>query len=928
MAAAAAPEKSPRRPVRTTATLTIVTVGHRFLSSLCPGMHSPPLRTVVVVSHTHWDREWYHPLGPMRQGLVTLIDELLDAPDGLPFLLDGQAIVLDDYRTIRPERAALLAAALQSSQLEAGPWYVLADMLVPSGEALVRNLMEGTRSVREAGGTPPRVLYSPDAFGHSAAGPVLAAGFGLDAAIVWRGFGGPAHPASSVVRWTHDSGASVLLWHLPPDGYEVGASLPTAPDAAKERWRRLEPLLFDRNPLAIALLPNGADHHARQPQRAQAVASIARAAGPTALVCESLASFAARLVRAADGRELPTVCGELRDSSGWAWALQGTCSTRAQQKRINARVERALVREAEPWSALAWFVHGRATPALRTAWRTLLTTHPHDTLCGCSVDAVATAADGRWADALAQADALRDDALHALLGHDRAADRENMPEWRNTLVMRNPAARARGGVITIRIIDAVTPDPVGPGSGTVCETVVTPIDPAADAELQVVRSSRDFDRVESPLHYPSNAVVSVRDALAWIDAIPGYGVMAVAATELSKVVRRVPGRFRVRSDGDALHGSNWRLSHHAHGVDARHARGLTLDPVGWLESTTDAGDTYTPSLRGAPLIATWSAPVASEHGPLRATWTFAAQLERARDSVPSAADFAPATTAESPLVTVSATATVSITAGADRIDVSLAGDNPAGDHRLRWMLKLPADLRRERVLADAGFGAVKRDAGTGDPDAWPAERRLHTAPLHRWLWFAGAACSFGVVSDGLAEYELMPDGVLAITLLRAVGELSRRDLPERPGHAGWPAATPSAQSRGPFAARFALVALPLERDDAIAQLEQVADDLLTPITADTWRGVASPLQDVAGVTLEGDGLTFSAAKRSEDGQWLVLRCINQRARPIRGTWHLPRDVREAQSSRLDETPGRVLVTSGSLVTFDAAPHDIITILVR
>ena len=35
---------------------------------------------VHVVSHTHWDREWYHPFERFRQRLVALIDELLDDP--------------------------------------------------------------------------------------------------------------------------------------------------------------------------------------------------------------------------------------------------------------------------------------------------------------------------------------------------------------------------------------------------------------------------------------------------------------------------------------------------------------------------------------------------------------------------------------------------------------------------------------------------------------------------------------------------------------------------------------------------------------------------------------------------------------------------------------------------------------------------------
>jgi len=86
---------------------------------------------VLVVPHTHWDREWYHTAEHFRQRLVPLIDELIDDPPpaGESFLLDGQAIVLEDYLSVRPDRGAELAALLHDGQLEAGPWYVLPDEL-------------------------------------------------------------------------------------------------------------------------------------------------------------------------------------------------------------------------------------------------------------------------------------------------------------------------------------------------------------------------------------------------------------------------------------------------------------------------------------------------------------------------------------------------------------------------------------------------------------------------------------------------------------------------------------------------------------------------------------------------------------------------------------------------------------------------------
>ena len=49
---------------------------------------------VHVVSHTHWEREWYLPAVRFRQLLVGMVDELIDNPpkDGASFLLDGQTV--------------------------------------------------------------------------------------------------------------------------------------------------------------------------------------------------------------------------------------------------------------------------------------------------------------------------------------------------------------------------------------------------------------------------------------------------------------------------------------------------------------------------------------------------------------------------------------------------------------------------------------------------------------------------------------------------------------------------------------------------------------------------------------------------------------------------------------------------------------------
>ncbi|MGH0032159.1 MAG: glycoside hydrolase family 38 C-terminal domain-containing protein, partial [Myxococcota bacterium] len=143
----------------------------------------------VLVTHAHWDREWYRTFQDFRARLVDLVDRVLDlcaADPDYRFLLDGQTVVLEDYLEIRPGRRAELRAASAEGRIAIGPWYVQPDSLLPSGEAHVRNLLLGRR-VGEAIGPVSRVGYTPDSFGHPAQLPQLFAGFGIGSFVYWRG---------------------------------------------------------------------------------------------------------------------------------------------------------------------------------------------------------------------------------------------------------------------------------------------------------------------------------------------------------------------------------------------------------------------------------------------------------------------------------------------------------------------------------------------------------------------------------------------------------------------------------------------------------------------------------------------------------------------------------------------------------------------
>ena len=67
-----------------------------------------------------------------------------------------------------------------------GPWYILMDEFLVSGETIVRNLQMGLARGAAFGGAM-EVGYLPDMFGHIAQMPQILRLAGFEHAVVWRG---------------------------------------------------------------------------------------------------------------------------------------------------------------------------------------------------------------------------------------------------------------------------------------------------------------------------------------------------------------------------------------------------------------------------------------------------------------------------------------------------------------------------------------------------------------------------------------------------------------------------------------------------------------------------------------------------------------------------------------------------------------------
>ena len=353
------------------------------------------MRRIHVISHTHWDREWYLPFQSFRLKLIHLVDELLDLLEKDPhfkyFMLDGQTIVLDDYLVMRPEKETLLRKHIRNGRILVGPWHILPDMYLVGPESHIRNLLQGDRTARRFG-SKMMVGYIPDPFGHPGQLPQILRGFGIETSCLWRGL----DEEPTEFWWDAPDGSRVLMAYL-RDGYGNGASLPAGnPPAFTEALAAAADSLAAHSAISDYLIMFGNDHMEPSVNTSSAIANANRNLPDTHVIHSTLPIFISALQAEIKKKKLvlPTVTGELRASKRMH-LLPGVLSTRIWIKQRNYASENLLLKWVEPfctWQELATgsrtSILNQKSEIIHEAWRLLMENHPHDSICGSSIDQV------------------------------------------------------------------------------------------------------------------------------------------------------------------------------------------------------------------------------------------------------------------------------------------------------------------------------------------------------------------------------------------------------------------------------------------------------------------------------------------------------------------------------------------------------------
>lgn len=864
-------------------------------------------KTAHIVSHTHWDREWYLPYEKHHVRLVQLVDALLDKLDSdsafKSFYLDGQTIILEDYLQVRPENKEKLEKYIREGRILIGPWYILQDAFLTSGEANVRNMQIGHQDAAKFG-EPSKIGYFPDTFGLVGQTPQLMVQSGITNAFFGRGVK-PTGFNNTVSDGGYESSFSELIWEgsdgskilgiLFANWYSNGNEIPVDEDAAKEFWDRK---LADAEKYASTgelLFMNGCDHQPLQVDLPEAIRSAQALYPNVEFIHSNFPDYLNALEANLNGesssvkRELSSVSGELRSqrTDGWG-TLVNTASARIYLKQMNQVGQTLLEKVAEPLASIAHLA-GKDYPhhLFTYAWKTLMQNHPHDSICGCSVDEVHREMVTRFDKSRHVAESIVEDSARFIA---EAVDTSSFSGYGDNavpFVVMNTTGWSRTGTVSVELDAARLYLREGHTleetsrrmqeiklSGRVLvdergEKMACAIE---DLGLQFGYDLPD-DKFRQP--YMCRKVRLTFEA----SQVPALGLRTYAWVQSQEtsaeqsslfkgkqVMENVDLRVEVADDG------SFTLLH-------KHT-GITYRDLGIYENTGDIGNEYMYKQPENEMALTTKGQVAAirvlEDTSFRAVieikhnWEIPASGDERLDAEQRALVYYPERKAQRSLntVTLKLRTVVTLEREGKGLHIESTIDNQAKDHRVRMLF--PTDVETSVHHVDSMFEIAERDNA-------PAPEWLNPSNTQHQQAFVDVSngnAGLTVANLGLNEYEVLLDGrnTIAVTLLRSVGEL---------GDWGW-FPTPEAQCLGENTAYLKLI--PHSGDGITSGAYAEAYQFQIPWTVCQTDIHNGPL--ASGYTplqWKSQEAAFSSMKMNENTGDLLLRWYNMSHRPAQLT---------------------------------------------
>lgn len=750
-------------------------------------------RIVHYVLSSHWDREWYQTFQDYRQRLVALLDRTLDdlASGKLQgsFTTDGQSIILDDYLEIRPERRRQVEEFARNGRLKIGPWFVLPDEWLVSGEALIRNLRLGRESARQYGGVPSDAGFVCDLFGHIGQLPQILAGFGIKGGFIWRGLM-PRKNAHFI--WEGSDGTQLPCYRFGRSGYcDYGSDVRriTQPDLTFEAERAYKDLkaFLDKEAGRAKLPPlivfDGGDHLEYDADHYRLMFSTKTgAAFPYQIVHSTLDAYLDDMVAHA-GEIKEVVRGELREPGRLpqiedaSFLIPSVLSSRVWIKQANADCQTQLCHWAEPFGAIAHNLVGREYPRgfLDVAWRWLLMNHPHDSICGCSIDAVHEDMKYRFAQCQQIAARQTTESLRTLAA---AVSGAVSPKELRVLVA-NPLPRELREPVELTLQIPAEWQCFQERFGFELKPGFRVFD-SDGRELPYQRLAQALNRTKmriNPIKFPQ--AYKTNDITVCLELnLPALGYTTITVREgecapkddimpAAMLPTRHPETPGLATSERSMENEFLAVTIESNGtltlMDKR--TGQTYSRLLTFEDIADIGDGWYhgQAMNDQSFVSTGTvSDIALLHdGPLQCRFRVRNVLR-----IPAEFKFDRMMRAEE-FADLVVDNLITLRRGCDRLEVNTTVKNYAKDHRLRVLF--PTGVKAKTYLADGAFDVVERDIALPAENHIGRECAVEERPQQNWTAVSDARRGLAIVSQGLLESCVrdLPERPLALTLFRA-----------------------------------------------------------------------------------------------------------------------------------------------------------------
>ncbi len=908
-----------------------------------------------LVTHTHWDREWYRTFQEFRIYLVYLMDKLLDWLDSHDdyhsFLLDGQTAIIEDYLQVRPDQSERLKKHIQSGRIAIGPMYIQPDEYIPSGEALVRNFLIG-HLMCEDYDRNLKIGYFPDSFGQASQIPQILKGFGIDRAVFWRGLC-DEDLQKTEFNWAAKDGSSVRSIWMPysyGNAYAMPANVDEAVAFIKKAMGDMEPLATTDH----VLFMRGWDHSSFSPEITELIEAVNRELEGTGieLVHSDLDSLFDEIEKEVDFKTLPTLSGEFRNAKTMR-IHPGIDATRMDIKQLNRRSQTLLEKYVEPLNAITWlYGEDYSNDVINHAWKYIIQSQAHDSICCCCTDEALQAATRRFEDAMEMGDAMLRNQSASFAAQVQTDAQPGIP-----LVVINTQPMKRNEVVEGEVVlpfsDFVLQDASGkqvPAQVLSVEEVNLGIDPSVQAMAVSDKEEGEKDllqevgrRPDDPnIYYNQNAYVPLTPRA---EGVKGYRVrFSFSSGEMKGISSQVfylqkgnPASqdSSIKTTAMSIENDLVRLEFAQDGsftlTHKKNNKVFTDQHV--FEDNGDAGDSYNYSPPREDKIYSskdCKATITPLHsGSLQATYRVEIPMQ-----IPVGLTEDHQTRANE-LTTLNITSDITLTHDSPLVSIKTSLENNAHDHRLRVLFT--SGFNVEQSFAEEQYGVIARQTSLPQREYWEKEGWTEDPqalyPQQNFVELNDGTIDHAVLNRDLTEYEVLDreTSTLAITLFRSVGAMGRPNLVIRPGRAsGLEVPTPDSLLLKPMEFNYALYA----HEGGFGSTSEQACLFNAPMTVVQNSPHAGDLEAGESLLMLSPGtLIPTCLKKAEREDALILRFYNGGSRLVSdGTLNLSNKFSHAVLVNLNEEDlklAHLAAKDGKVQLPDLKPGEICTLkLVR